>query len=131
MLQCLGKALEICPTHFDALEYLNLRLREKAKLEKDEKAEELSGSDSSRALSRPNPDLPFILSNLRIRSTDSHIRWPTNRVPDLRGYSRECRLGSLNPSHLSGVLIAYSPRQSGGCFGSASAYLLDSLKCLE
>jgi len=36
-LQCLGKALEIRPTYFDAMEYQNLLWREKAKFEKDEK----------------------------------------------------------------------------------------------
>jgi len=37
-LTCLGKALEIRPTYFDAMEYQNLLWREKAKFEKDEKA---------------------------------------------------------------------------------------------
>ena len=37
-LQCLGKAIEIHPNYFDAMEYQNLLWREKAKLEKDEKA---------------------------------------------------------------------------------------------
>ena len=36
-IQCLGKALEIRPTGFDAMEYQNLLWREKAKFEKDEK----------------------------------------------------------------------------------------------
>ena len=39
-LQCLGKALEIRPTYFDAMEYQNLLWREKAKFEKDAKKKE-------------------------------------------------------------------------------------------
>ncbi|MBP1609050.1 MAG: hypothetical protein H6Q04_1285 [Acidobacteria bacterium] len=35
-LQCLGKALEIRPDYFNAMEYQNLLLKEKAKFEKDE-----------------------------------------------------------------------------------------------
>jgi tetratricopeptide (TPR) repeat protein len=37
-LTCLGKALEIRPNYFDAMEYQNLLWREKAKFEKDESA---------------------------------------------------------------------------------------------
>jgi tetratricopeptide (TPR) repeat protein len=37
-LTCLGKALEIRPNYFDAMEYQNLLWREKAKFEEDEKA---------------------------------------------------------------------------------------------
>jgi TonB family protein len=37
-LQCLEKAIKIHPNYFDAIEYQNLLWREKAKLEKDEKA---------------------------------------------------------------------------------------------
>jgi len=37
-LTCLGKALEIRPDYFDAMEYQNLLWREKAKFEKDENA---------------------------------------------------------------------------------------------
>jgi tetratricopeptide (TPR) repeat protein len=37
-LTCLGKAIELNPAYFDAMEYENLLWREKAKFEKDEKA---------------------------------------------------------------------------------------------
>jgi tetratricopeptide (TPR) repeat protein len=39
-LKCLDQALKIRPTYFDAMEYMNLLWREKAKFEKDEKAKQ-------------------------------------------------------------------------------------------
>ena len=57
-LAALGKAREIRPDYFDAMEYQNLLLREKAKFEKDEnaKAELLRQADllSRRALALPS-----------------------------------------------------------------------------
>src|SRR5262249_3283991 len=48
-IDALGKALQIKPEYFDALSYMNLIYREKAKLEKNEGNEALSTEDTDTA----------------------------------------------------------------------------------
>ena len=48
-IQALGKALEIKPDYFEALSYMNLIYREKAKLEADSQNASAAGEDQATA----------------------------------------------------------------------------------